>query len=87
VIVLILEAQAVEVLEMAIWLPTAVGAAGALLVVIARCVTLLIGLFAVLPKTSRADRVDIFREFARALNSDVRRHKLPDSRNTMRRSE
>ena len=72
---------------MSVWLPTAVGAACALLVVVARCVTLLIGLFAVLPKASRDQRLDIFREFARAISPDVRRRKLPDDQNTIRHSE
>jgi hypothetical protein len=48
------------------WMPAVLGAALAAAAVIIRCLTLLVGLLAALPKTPELDRSEVFREFARA---------------------
>lgn len=52
-------------LELYPWLP-ALTAAFTLAAMTVRCLTLLIGLLAALPKAYSSDRPEIFREFARA---------------------
>lgn len=52
-------------LELYPWLP-ALTAALTVIAMAARCLTLLIGLLATLPKADSSDRPEIFREFARA---------------------
>jgi hypothetical protein len=55
-------------LQISPWLPALAVAVLTLLAVAVRSATLLVGLLVALPKTSRADRPEIFREFTRAVS-------------------